>query len=145
MIAVELFAKQKPNDRHWYGYDLLLDGETIVSNSRDPEHDLARALLARGIKGVVEVVDGATGKPRSRLKNIEEAAKWCVGSNLERYKWKPPEIADSSPPAGETVAAGGEVPAIRVAPVCTPVEIGSPQKNFAKTEADRFRPRSEAA
>ena len=34
--------------------------------------------------------------------NIETAAKLCTGSNLESYKWRPSEIADSSPPAGET-------------------------------------------
>jgi hypothetical protein len=45
-----LFAKAKPNERHWYAYDVMFGGATIVSNSRDPEHDLARALLARGIK-----------------------------------------------------------------------------------------------
>jgi hypothetical protein len=47
MNKVQLFAKAKPNDRHWYAYDLLFDGEIIVCNSRDPEHghrpDLARA------------------------------------------------------------------------------------------------------
>jgi hypothetical protein len=101
MMKVKLFSKTKPNRRHWYAYDVLLDGQTIVSNSRDPEHDLARALLARGIKGVAEVIDGKTGKPRSRV-NIEKAAKWCVGSNLERYKFRPPVAADSSPPAGES-------------------------------------------
>ena len=105
MNKVQLFAKAKPNDRHWYAYDVMFGGATIVSNSRDPEHDLARALLARGIKGLVEVRDGRTGKPRS-LVNIEEAAKWCIGSNLERYKWKPSEIADSSPAAGETYLLG---------------------------------------
>jgi hypothetical protein len=105
MIKVELFAKKKPNDRHWYAYDVLLDGEPIVANSRDPEHDLARALLARGIRGAVEVIDGRTGKPRSRVK-IEATANWCTGSNLETYRWKPSEIADSSPPAGETELLG---------------------------------------
>ena len=105
MNRVQLFAKAKPNDRHWYAYDVVFGGDTIVSNSRDPEHDLARALLARGIKGLVEVRDDRTGKPRS-LVNIEEAAKWCVGSNLERYKWKPPEIADSSAVARETYLPG---------------------------------------
>ena len=105
IIRVELFAKTKPNDRHWYAYDVMFDGETIVSNSRDPEHDLARVLLARGIKGLVEVRDGRTGKPRSRV-NIEQAAKMCRGSNLECYKWKPPEIADSSPLAGEMAIPG---------------------------------------
>jgi len=104
---VQLFAKAKPNDRHWYAYDVLFDGEIIACNSRDPEHDLARALLARGIKGLVEVRDGRTGKPRS-LVNIEEAAKRCIGSNLERYKWKPSEIADSSPVAGETAVPGAQ-------------------------------------
>jgi hypothetical protein len=64
MNKVQLFAKAKPNDRHWYAYDVVFKGETIVSNSRDPEHDLARVLLARGIAGVVEVIDGRTGKPR---------------------------------------------------------------------------------
>jgi hypothetical protein len=35
-------------------------------------------------------------KPNDRL-NVEKAAPWCVGSNLERYKWKAPEVSDSSP------------------------------------------------
>ena len=47
------------------------------------------------------------GKPRSRV-NMEKAAKWCVGSNLERYKFRPLEIADSSPPAGEVHPLGRE-------------------------------------
>jgi hypothetical protein len=38
--------------------------------------------------------------------NIETAAKLCTGSNLESYKWRPSEIADSSPPAGETEPPG---------------------------------------
>ena len=101
MIAVELFAKPKPNNRHYYAYDVTLNGVTIVSSSRDPEHDLARALLARGIKGVVEVIDGGTGKSRSRV-NIEAAARQGIGSNLEKYKWKPPKASDSSPHAGES-------------------------------------------
>ena len=39
--------------------------------------------------------DGPTRKPRTVV-NIEKAAPWCVGSNLERYKWKAPEVSDSS-------------------------------------------------
>ncbi len=101
MITVVLHARKRPNHRHCHAYDLVLDGETVVSNSRDPEHDLARALLTRGIKGVVSLRDGSTGKPRSRV-NIEQAAKWCIGSNLERYKWRPSEASDSSPHAGES-------------------------------------------
>ena len=95
MLKAYLHPKKKPNDRHWYAYDVVFDGEIIVTDSRDPEHDLARALLARGIKGNVTLHDGPTRKPRTVV-NIEKAAPWCVGSNLERYKWKAPEVSDSS-------------------------------------------------
>src|SRR5262249_22538947 len=105
MIVVELFAKQKPSGRNWYAYDVLLNGETIVFDSRDPEHDLARALLARGVKGTVSVIDGATGKPRSSV-YIQKAAKHGIGSNLDLYGWKPPQIGKDSPHAGEIFARG---------------------------------------
>ena len=49
MLKAYLHPKRKPNDRHWYAYDVVFDGEIIVTDSRDPEHDLARALLARGM------------------------------------------------------------------------------------------------
>ena len=49
-------------------------GEIIVERSRDPETDLARALLARGHTGSVTLLDGATGKPRTII-DIEKAAK----------------------------------------------------------------------
>ena len=39
-------------------------------------------------------------KPRTVV-NIEKAAPWCVGSNLEGTKWKAPEVSDSSPHTGE--------------------------------------------
>ena len=57
MLKAYLHPKKKPNDRHWYAYDVVFDGEIIVTDSRDPEHDLARALLARGIKGNVTLHD----------------------------------------------------------------------------------------
>jgi hypothetical protein len=57
MLQAYLHPKKKPNDRHWYAYDVVFDGEIIITNSRDPEHDLARALLARGIKGNVTLHD----------------------------------------------------------------------------------------
>ena len=100
MLKAYLHPKKKPNDRHWYAYDVVFDGEIIVADSRDPEHDLARVLLARGIKGNVTLHDGPTRKPRTVV-NIEKAAPWCVGSNLERYMWKAPEVSDSSPHTGE--------------------------------------------
>ena len=51
----------------------MFEGETIITGSRDPEHDLARALLSRGITGRVTMHDGNTGKPRTLI-NIEKAA-----------------------------------------------------------------------
>jgi hypothetical protein len=48
----------------------------------------------------VTLHDGNTGKPRTII-DIEKAAEWCVGSNLDRYKWKPVEIGNSSPHTGE--------------------------------------------
>jgi hypothetical protein len=65
MLKAYLHPKKKPNDRHWYAYDVVFDGEIIVTDSRDPEHDLARALLARGIKCNVTLHDGPTRKPRA--------------------------------------------------------------------------------
>src|SRR5262245_2661494 len=54
-------------------YSVTFREELIVDGSRDPECDLARALLARGFAGLVTVLDEA-GKPRSRV-NIQKAAK----------------------------------------------------------------------
>jgi len=47
---------------------VVFDGETIVSGSPDPDFDLARALLARGITGKV-ILGGRT------IIDIEKAAK----------------------------------------------------------------------
>lgn len=100
MLKAYLHPKKKPNDRHWYAYDLVFAGEKVVSDSRDPDHDLARALLARGINGKVTLHDRNTGKARTII-DIEKTAHWCAGSNLERYKWKAPQVSDSSPHTGE--------------------------------------------
>ncbi|MGA8691214.1 MAG: hypothetical protein WB662_15230 [Methyloceanibacter sp.] len=42
-LKAKLFARKKPNDRHYYAYDVEFDGDLIVQGSRDPEHDLARS------------------------------------------------------------------------------------------------------
>ena len=99
-LKAKLFARKKPNDRHYYAYDVEFDGDLIVQGSRDPEHDLARVLLAQGLTGKVTMLDGITGKPRTII-NIENAAKCSVGSNLDTYRWKPSESGNSSPPAAE--------------------------------------------
>ena len=100
MLKAYLHPKKKPNDRHWYAYDVVFDGELLVTDSRDPEHDLARVLLTRGLTGKVTIYDASTGKPRTVV-DIERAAPWGVGSNLDRYAYKAPEHGNSSSPAGE--------------------------------------------
>jgi hypothetical protein len=84
-----------------YLYNVTLDGELVIERSRDPETDLARVLLGRGITGMVEVRDGKTGKVRTRV-NVEKAAKVCVseenraGRRLRKYR-ETPDISSYSP------------------------------------------------
>jgi hypothetical protein len=54
-----------------------LTGSCFVERSRDPEHDAARALLAKGITGTLTMCDGKTGIPRTIIK-IKKAAKISV-------------------------------------------------------------------
>jgi hypothetical protein len=79
----------------WYLYDVVFDGEHIITGSRDPECDAARALLARGIAGLIQIVDSA-GKPRAHI-NVEKAAKLTAREDSHRgprfAKWQPrPEM-----------------------------------------------------
>jgi hypothetical protein len=73
-LRVKLLARKEASKSHCYVYDVLLEGEVIVSGSRDPEPDLARALLPRGHFGLIDVIGARTGKRRSRV-NIEKAAR----------------------------------------------------------------------
>src|SRR5262249_39541357 len=99
----------------WYLYDVTFAGRVIVANSADPETDLARALMAQGITGVVEIIDGRTGKPRSRV-NIEPASKVTYredrGRGPHRQTWRPfvPERACVSATAAEVVGGLDEMP-----------------------------------
>ncbi len=90
------FATLRPfwigGDKFGYLYDVLVDGEVIVSRSHDPEHDTCRALLAQGVKGKLTLTNLA-GTPRSSI-DIETGAEWTViedekrGLLLVRYrKW----------------------------------------------------------
>jgi hypothetical protein len=144
MISVELFAKPKPNKRHWYAYDVLLDGELIISDSRDPDTDLARALLSRG--GVVTVLDGRTGKART-LVNIEKAAKLRLTEedrNGLRYR-KYLEHPDNGSSAGEGRKPGVKEPDENFAPYCPVADLSFPQKSFPAGQAKHRRLRIEAA
>ncbi len=88
-ITATLVVKRtppKPGRRNVYFYDVRLDGEIIVKNSADPEFDLARALLARGIVGCVKIVDAVTGQHRSTLPDIAKAAGYCTREGPLRFK-----------------------------------------------------------
>jgi hypothetical protein len=76
MCVVELFPVWAGGNAGYY-YNVLLDGDVVLEHSRDPETDLARVLLSRGIAGKVTVLDGKTGKPRTII-NIKRAAKLRV-------------------------------------------------------------------
>ena len=84
-------------------YHVELDGEMVVVGSRDPELDLARALLARCITGSVTILDGRTGKPRTIITNIEKAAGLCTeeGPHGPRFVKRRERRVDQAP-AGET-------------------------------------------
>ena len=60
-----------------YRYDVLLDGNVIVRRSRDPEHEAARALHDRGLRGQFRTIDFHTGEPRMIL-DIARAAKLSI-------------------------------------------------------------------
>ena len=55
-------------------YAVRLGDEVIVEDSRDPEHDAARALLGRGVIGPMTTMR-ANGVPCMRFNSIEMAAK----------------------------------------------------------------------
>ena len=89
-----------------YCYDVTYDGERVVTGSHDPEHDLARALLAKSVTGLVEIVEAESGKPRTFV-NVVPAAKWSVFDGqrgLRRFCWKPFQrvaVVSHSPEDGE--------------------------------------------
>ena len=108
-------SRQGSQRDHWYLYDVAFGATVIVADSADPETDLARALLAQGITGVVEIVDGRTGKPRSRV-NIETASKVTFredrrrGPHRQSWRSYAPESATVSATAAEVVGGVDEMP-----------------------------------
>lgn len=63
--------------RRW---DLLLDGEVIVSGSLVPGYDAARVLQARGLTGSFQVL-GVDGRVSMTYPDIEIAAKYTIAEN----------------------------------------------------------------
>ena len=71
-------------------YDVQLDDEVVVRGSRDPEHDAARALLARGIVGPMTTTR-ANGVPCMYFASIEDTARLTVmetAKGFEVRRWK---------------------------------------------------------
>jgi hypothetical protein len=95
--------------RHVYLYSVQVDGELLVERSADPECDSARALLAKGITGILTLIDAETGKPRTRI-NIEKAARLTVtessrdGASLRKWV-QPTDSLSPSPEEAAEVAA----------------------------------------
>lgn len=108
-VIARLIPLWKPRGRFGYAYDVELHGELIVAGSRDPEHDACRALQARGITGKLQLIDGNTGKPRTRI-DIEAGAKWRVSEEdtdgLRLRRWC--LYADIRPQADEMDCREGE-------------------------------------
>ena len=75
--------KQARLHPHWVGgrdgyrYSVLFEGQLLVGDSRDPECDAARALVAKGLTGKLTMLDGETGRPRTII-DIEKAARFTL-------------------------------------------------------------------
>jgi hypothetical protein len=92
-------------------YNVLFDGKLLVENSRAPELDACRALLAMGHTGKLTMCDGKTGKPRS-IMDIERAAKLTVREDpsprfTKHVPWKGIETCNGQAHSHEDEAAFG--------------------------------------
>jgi hypothetical protein len=85
----------------------MVAGKTCVVRTYGMEQPRCK-LCGEEHSPCVKVVDGLTGKPRSRT-DVEVARKRCVGSNLDSYPWKPREIGKDSPPAAEAEPPGPQI------------------------------------
>ena len=103
-LIAELHSPVRQTGVRYTGkYAVSFRGEYIVTGSRGPECDLARALLARGITGKVKVLDAETGKHRSNL-DIQKAAKVKAEegpSGVRFVKYRAQTVGDRTPSLGE--------------------------------------------
>ena len=84
VLEVQLHPRRTPpkaGRRHVYVYDVDFEGERIVTGSPDPDFDVARALLSKGITGLVIVRDGRG--PRTVV-DIARAAKLRTAEAKDR-------------------------------------------------------------
>jgi hypothetical protein len=84
-------------------YQVEFDGALIVQDSHDPETDLARALLSRGMTGTVKVIDAKTGKHRSTVDTAKlRTEEGPHGPRFVRFKQtvvEPPHAGETNLPA----------------------------------------------
>jgi hypothetical protein len=104
-------TEPRPGRAHVYIYSMEFEGEIVVERSVDAACDLARALLARGLTGLVEVIDKATGRHRYSV-NIEKAAKLTVVEDRRDgpcfRKWRETPVCAFS--SGEATPGGIQGP-----------------------------------
>lgn len=79
-------------------YRVTYQGDTLCE-SRNPELDACRALLARGVTGTLEVWHRGATHAASRI-DIAEGAKWTITeadrAGLMLVTWKPFQYGDES-------------------------------------------------
>jgi hypothetical protein len=104
MSAIALLTDAQCHGRLW---NVEFDGDMVVVGSSDPEFDLARVLVARGIAGKVTILDGETRKPRTIIPDIGKAATLCTeeGPHGPRFVKRRQTRVDRSYAAGTAVAA----------------------------------------
>jgi hypothetical protein len=84
---------------------MSIPSSLTVERSRDPEHDAARVLLAKGITGKLTLCDGKTGIPRTII-DIEKAAKLSVAEESRDGLRKRNVNPDSASPSLQTGVGG---------------------------------------
>ena len=62
-------AKQGKGRKYYYHYDVVYEGEVIVSNAWEPCFEACRALLAKGITGSLTFFERK--RPRLTVKSVE--------------------------------------------------------------------------
>jgi hypothetical protein len=90
-------------------YNVVFVGQTIVERSRDPETDLARAMLERGYTGKVTLIDGRTGKPRTII-DIAKAARVRTVETGTYPRFRPLETCAERPHTAEAHMADSRTP-----------------------------------
>jgi hypothetical protein len=109
-LLVAKKPSQEGNKRnHNYHYDVVLDGEVIVSDAWEPCFEACRVLRNRGITGSITFMDSETLKPRLTIKDIEKGAGLAVKETprLSFGKWRPflpmTDLSPSTPLVRSTV------------------------------------------